>query len=94
METHEDMANIFLWMAGALGLFSLGTFYADLKAKKIAPTLYMLTFVAALGAMAFAQQVGSTGGQIRHTEIRNGATAANDNLEGGGGENAAKDDDD
>jgi uncharacterized membrane protein len=86
METHEDLANIFLWIVGALGLLSLATFYADFKEKKIAPTLYLITLVAALGTMAFAQRVGTSGGEIRHTEIRSGATAS-------GGEGEEKDDD-
>ncbi len=93
MEAHEDLANIFLWMVGALGLFSLATFYADFKSKKIAATLYALTLVAAIGTMVFAQRVGSSGGEIRHTEIRSGATATvgNENPGNGGGE---KSDDD
>ncbi|MBK8429285.1 MAG: hypothetical protein IPL27_26520 [Lewinellaceae bacterium] len=93
MEAHEDLANSFLWMVGALGLFSLATFYADFKSKKIAATLYALTLVAAIGTMVFAQRVGSSGGEIRHTEIRSGATATvgNENPGNGGGE---KSDDD
>jgi len=86
MEAHEELANIFLWMVGALGLFSLVTFYADFKSKKIAPTLYMLAFVAAIGTMIFAQRVGTSGGEIRHTEIRSGTTAdtGNENPSNGG----------
>ena len=76
MEAHEELANIFLWMVGALGLFSLATFYADFKSKTIASTLYILTFVAAIGTMVFAQRVGTSGGEIRHTEIRSGAASA------------------
>ena len=76
METHEELAGIFLWMVGVLGLFSLVTFYFDFKSKKIAPTLYALTFVAAIGTLVFAQKVGSSGGEIRHTEIRTTATAS------------------
>jgi uncharacterized membrane protein len=34
IEAHEDMANIFLWMVGALGLIALATFYTDLKSKE------------------------------------------------------------
>jgi len=94
MEAHEDLANIFLWMVGALGLFSLATFYADFKSKKIAATLYALTLVAAIGTMVFAQRVGSSGGEIRHTEIRSGATATvgNENPGNGGGEKSDDDD--
>lgn len=91
MEKHEELANIFLWVVGALGMFSLITFYADFKSKKVTPTLYTLTLIAAIGAMIFAQQVGSSGGEIRHSEIRSGATASGiENPQAGGGE----DDDD
>lgn len=92
IEAHEEMANIFLWMVGALGLIAAATFYTDLRAKKAAPMLYTLTFVAAIGTMVFAQRVGASGGEIRHTEIRSGATtAAVENGQAGGQE---KDDDD
>lgn len=96
MEKHEDLANIFLWVVGGLGLLSLATYYADFKAKKVAPLLYTLTLAAAIGTMIFAQQVGASGGEIRHTEIRSGAgaTAGNEgNLQQDGGESAADDDD-
>lgn len=92
IEAHEEMANIFLWMVGALGVVSLVTFYTDYKSKKIAPMLYTLTFVAAIGTMIFAQQVGASGGEIRHTEIRNGATAAAETPGNGNGSEAADDD--
>jgi len=91
IEAHEDMANIFLWMVGALGVLSLATFFADFKSKKVAPMLYALTFVAAFGSMVYAQRVGTSGGEIRHTEIRNGATTAA--TENGQAEAEEKDDD-
>ena len=75
MEEHEELANIFLWVVGVLGLVALGTFYADSNGKKITPILYAITLVSAIGAMVFAQQVGTSGGEIRHSEIRVGATA-------------------
>ena len=75
MEEHEELANIFLWVVGVLGLLALGTFYADSNGKKITPILYAITLVVAIGAMIFAQQVGTSGGEIRHSEIRVGATA-------------------
>lgn len=92
IEAHEDLANIFLWVTGALGLLSLLTFLADVKAKTIASTLYVATFVGALGAMILAQRVGTTGGEIRHTEIRTGATAAGNGNQGEQGAEAKDDD--
>lgn len=92
IEAHEDMANIFLWMVGLLGVLSLATFYADYKSKKGVSMLYTLTFVAAIGTMVFAQRVGTSGGEIWHTEIRSGAAAAA--LENGQAGGQGKDDDD
>lgn len=89
MERHEELANIFLGVTGALGLLALFTFFVDYKGKKSAGALYTLTFIVSLGAMVFAQQVGTSGGEIRHTEIRNGATAV---VSPGGGESAEDDD--
>ena len=88
IEAHENMANIFLGMAGALGLLSLVTFFADLKMKKIAPILYAITLVVALGTMVIAQQTGSSGGKIRHTEIRSGV--ASSGVERPGSNNGAE----
>lgn len=93
MEVHEDLANIFLWVVGALGVFSLATFYADFKSKSIASSLYVLTFMAALGTMVFAKQVGTSGGEIRHTEIRSGTAAAGLQNAETGGEKETGDDD-
>lgn len=76
MEAHEDMANMFLWVVGALGLLSLATLVADLKAQKINSMMYVITFAVAIAAMGLAARVGITGGEIRHTEIRSDATAA------------------
>lgn len=78
IERHEDLGNIFLWAVGGLGALALFTFFTDYKTRKSAPLLYGLTFVAALGTMVLAWQVGVSGGEIRHTEIRGGAAAAGD----------------
>lgn len=92
VEAHADLADIFLWVVGGLGLLSLFTFFADLKAQKIAPILYGITFAAAVGTMILAQQVGSTGGKIRHTEIRSDVAAAS--MESPGIKTSAETDDD
>jgi uncharacterized membrane protein len=94
IETHEDMANIFLGMAAALGLLSLVTFYTDLKMQKIAPTLYAATLVVALGTMFVAQQTGASGGKIRHTEIRTEVASAATGAQGTSAAAPQADDDD
>ncbi|MCC6410507.1 MAG: hypothetical protein IT270_02535 [Saprospiraceae bacterium] len=96
IEAHEDMANIFLWVVGALGLLSLATLYADFKAQRITSTLYIITFAVSIAAMGLAARVGITGGEIRHTEIRNDATAsaANGAVSPNASRESGKDEDD
>lgn len=92
VEAHADLADIFLWVVGALGLLSLATFFMDLKAQKMASIFYGITFAVAVGTMVLAQQVGATGGKIRHTEIRNGVAATG--METPGNNNSGETDDD
>lgn len=97
IEAHEDMANIFLWVVGALGLLSLATLVADLRAQKITSSMYVITFAVSIAAMGLAARVGVSGGEIRHTEIRSDATAANEAAslpEGKGNTESGEDDDD
>lgn len=103
IEKHEDFAKITLALVSVSGLLALvglaayavGKFVAVIKLLTL-----LLAFVSA-GAMA---QTAHLGGQIRHSEIRPGATAqvqgeAGAENEGGGrkgttSENAKSDDDD
>ncbi|MCC7466172.1 MAG: hypothetical protein IT261_07890 [Saprospiraceae bacterium] len=59
--------------------------------KRTALGMFAITFVAALGSMVLAQRVGSSGGEIRHTEIRTGVAAAAGTT---AGENANTQEDD
>ena len=80
---HENVATLFVWILGALGLFSSITLVANMRGMKIQQALSVLTLALAIGTVGLSVQLGKTGGEIRHTEIR-GATAQ---LDGGGGEN-------
>lgn len=70
IEQHEDLAAIFIWLTGALGIVALLTLISDLRAMTLNKLLYGLTAVLCIATMILAQQVGTTGGKIRHTEIR------------------------
>lgn len=70
IERHEDLANFFLWTVIGLGVLALATLLASLNGWKAASLLSLITLVVALGTMVLAQQVGTSGGEIRHTEIR------------------------
>ncbi|MBX7243146.1 MAG: hypothetical protein K1X92_15485 [Bacteroidia bacterium] len=89
IEAHEELASIFIWVVSALGILSLITLIFDLAAKNLKQILYFLTLVLALGAMILGQKVGTSGGEIRHTEIRSQSGQAPD-LQNGANENQKK----
>jgi len=70
---HEDQAAIFGWSLLSVVLLSLITFYLDLKNKSLAKILYVLVIASAFVAVWFAKQTATSGGEVRHTEIRDAA---------------------
>ncbi|HXR80567.1 MAG TPA: hypothetical protein VN763_06600 [Saprospiraceae bacterium] len=71
IENHEDLGKIFLILAESLGVMAIFTLIMFRLKSKLAPTLFGIVLIAALGTSIFAKQVGTSGGQVRHTEIRN-----------------------
>ena len=72
---HEEIAEkfvIIMYLTGFLGLLS---FYTSIKKHKLAKTFSLITLALALVATVFAKSVGTTGGEIRHTEIRANSSA-------------------
>jgi hypothetical protein len=72
---HEEIAEkfaIIMYLTGFLGLLS---FYTSIKKHKLAKTFSLITLALALVANVFAKSVGTTGGEIRHTEIRANSSA-------------------
>ncbi|OQA08296.1 MAG: hypothetical protein BWY67_01537 [Bacteroidetes bacterium ADurb.Bin397] len=67
---HEEIAETFAKLSLLLGAISLFGFWTSLKQKSFAKIISYVTLVFALVVMFFAQQTGTTGGEIRHTEIR------------------------
>ena len=80
---HEEIAEkfaIIMYVTGLLGLLSL---YTSIKNHNLAKTFSFITLALALLAAVFAKSVGTTGGEIRHTEIRANSTSnANENAPG------------
>lgn len=71
---HEEMAEKLAIVLYVLGVVSLvGLFLSYLKNAKANLVSYVAVVVAIIGVF-FAQQTGTTGGEIRHTEIRANAT--------------------
>lgn len=85
---HEEATEIFAGMSyflGAVSLLGFLTSYRNFSLDKLMPVTILI--VAGV-SLYFAQEAGRTGGEIRHTEIRNGAAIQN------AGEQSSENDDD
>jgi uncharacterized membrane protein len=71
IERHEETAETFALLSYILGGLSLAGLWASFKQKTYANTITISTLVFAFVILFFAKQTGTTGGEIRHTEIRN-----------------------
>jgi len=80
---HEEIAEKFAIIMYATGLFALLSLCTSIKNHKLAKTIAYITLVLALFASVLAKSVGTTGGEIRHTEIRSNSSAiSNENATG------------
>lgn len=75
---HEEKAEVFAILSYILGLLSIGSFWANLKQKSFANILAIAVLVLGLVGFYLGRQVGTSGGEIRHTEIRANAVPATD----------------
>ena len=72
---HEEMAEKLALVLYVLGVISLLGLYTNIKNHNKSKLIsYLALTIAAIGVF-LAQQVGTTGGEVRHTEIRANATA-------------------
>ena len=77
---HEEIAEKFAIIMYTTGLFGLLSLYTSIKNHKLAKTISYVTLALAIFATVFAKSVGTTGGEIRHTEIRaNSGEVSNEN---------------
>jgi len=67
---HEEIAELFLGVSSVLGLVALFAYILIILKKKYVNFLYYGLFILSLAAIIIAVNVGTTGGQIRHPEIR------------------------
>lgn len=71
IETHETLASIYVWAMGGLGLLALLTFWVDWRKKFSGVSyLYLMVLLVSVITIGLSYRVGVTGGEIRHTEIR------------------------
>lgn len=88
IEKHEETSETFAILSYVLGAFSLVGLWASLKGKSFSNWISMMTLILAIVVLFFARQTGTTGGEIRHTEIR-----AEYSVTAAENENSEKDDD-
>ena len=74
---HEEIAEKFAIIMYATGFFGLLSLFAAYKKHKFASAFSYITLLLALLAGVVAKSVGTSGGEIRHTEIRANFNAAN-----------------
>lgn len=67
---HEDLAAIFGWSLFAVALLSVLTLYLDIKNKNGSKILYLLIMATSILTLVFAKQAATSGGEVRHAEIR------------------------
>lgn len=67
---HEEKAEVFALLSYALGALSIFGLWSNLKKKSFAGIIAGVVIVFAGVVMVFAKQTGTSGGEIRHPEIR------------------------
>jgi uncharacterized membrane protein len=72
IKIHEETAETFTILSYILGGISLLGLWASFKQKTYSYIISIAISVFAFVILFFAKQTGTTGGEIRHTEIRNG----------------------
>jgi uncharacterized membrane protein len=67
---HEELAEQFALVMYATGLFSILALITSLKNSKFATILSYITLILSIVTTILSVNVGVSGGEIRHTEIR------------------------
>jgi uncharacterized membrane protein len=73
---HEEMAEKLAIILYVLGVVSIGGIYLNIKNHAKAKLVSYVALILAIGAVFLAKETGTTGGEVRHTEIRANAPAA------------------
>jgi len=72
IESHEESAESFAILSYLLGGLSVLGLLASFKQKSFSSLISISTLIFAFVVLFFAKKTGTTGGEIRHTEIRSG----------------------
>ncbi len=72
---HEELAETFALLSYTLGFLSIVALWANYTKKSFSNLIAIMVLAASFVVVFFAQKTGTSGGEIRHTEIRKGQTA-------------------
>jgi uncharacterized membrane protein len=75
---HEEIAETFAALSYMLGALSIVGLWANWKQKTFSKILTFITLGFCLAVFFLAQKTGTSGGEIRHTEIRSGQALPSD----------------
>lgn len=70
---HEEYAELFQTMMLVLGGVSLITLFIEYKKLPFSKYGFVLVLLLSVGSIVISKYVGTSGGEIRHTEIRSDA---------------------
>jgi uncharacterized membrane protein len=90
---HEEIAEKFAIILYATGFFGLVSLFASYKKLRFATLFSYITLALALVAGVLTKSVGTTGGEIRHTEIRANYIPTAGAEQNAAGEQGEKDED-
>ena len=70
IKTHEEIAEIFAILCYVLGGISLLGLWANFYRKSLSIIISYITILICIVTLYYAKQTGTTGGEIKHIEIR------------------------
>jgi uncharacterized membrane protein len=70
IETHEEIAETFSILSYVLGAVSLFGMWVNIKRLSFSNTLNWAILAFSIAVIMVGKETGTTGGEIRHTEIR------------------------
>ena len=78
---HEELAEKFALVLYATGFFSILAFVTSLKNSKFAKILALITLLLSVLTTILSVNVGISGGEVRHTEIRKNPIFIQESIE-------------
>jgi uncharacterized membrane protein len=89
---HEELAEKYMKVLYVLGILSIAGLVTNMKKHAKASLVSYLVLVVAIAGVIFSKFVGTSGGEIRHTEIRDNASVQLNNTNAAEMENKTDDD--